>query len=113
MQIIVCGGRSYCDMEQLYKVLDHLHIDTPIDLLIAGGCSGADQLAELWANERGVAIKIVPAKWDVYGNYAGPRRNTEMALLKPDLVVAFKGGRGTQDMVNKARELGIPVKEVD
>jgi hypothetical protein len=100
-------------MGTLYKVLDHIQIETPIDLLITGGCSGADQLAELWANARGITIKVVPAKWNIHGRAAGPIRNMEMALLKPDLVVAFKGGRGTQDMVNKAKELGIPVKEVD
>lgn len=112
MQIIVCGGRGYCDMEQLYKTLDHINTDTPVDVLISGGCSGADQPAELWANERGVTIKIVPAKWDTYGRAAGPIRNKEMAELRPDLVVAFKGGRGTQDMIKKAQELGIPVKDV-
>jgi ABC-type Fe3+-hydroxamate transport system substrate-binding protein len=31
---------------------------------------------------------------------------------KPDLVVAFPGGRGTADMVAKAEAAGIPVQRV-
>lgn len=32
---------------------------------------------------------------------------------KPDLVVAFPGGRGTADMVKRARAAGVEVIEVD
>ena len=31
--------------------------------------------------------------------------------FKPDMVVAFPGGRGTQDMLRKAREMGVKVIE--
>jgi UDP-N-acetylmuramoylalanine-D-glutamate ligase len=31
---------------------------------------------------------------------------------KPDLVVAFPGGRGTADMVRRAKEAGVEVIEV-
>jgi Lhr-like helicase len=31
---------------------------------------------------------------------------------KPDLVIAFPGGRGTADMVGRARKAGIRVVEI-
>jgi UDP-N-acetylmuramoylalanine-D-glutamate ligase len=31
---------------------------------------------------------------------------------KPDLVVAFPGGRGTENMVKQAEAAGVPVKKV-
>ncbi|KWT72357.1 hypothetical protein APY04_0151 [Hyphomicrobium sulfonivorans] len=31
---------------------------------------------------------------------------------RPDLVVAFVGGRGTADMVRRARAAGVKVREV-
>ena len=31
---------------------------------------------------------------------------------KPDLVIAFPGGRGTEDMVTRAERAGIPVRRV-
>jgi ABC-type Fe3+-hydroxamate transport system substrate-binding protein len=35
-----------------------------------------------------------------------------MLRLRPDLVVAFPGGRGTADMVAAATDAGIPVRIV-
>ena len=113
MRILVCGGRSYCDIDTLYRTLDHLDAERDIATVVTGGCSGADQLAELWARERDKVVIVVPAQWGVYGRSAGPKRNESMLDLNPDLVVAFKGGRGTQDMVNRATEKGIPVKEIE
>jgi predicted Rossmann-fold nucleotide-binding protein len=30
---------------------------------------------------------------------------------KPDLVIAFPGGRGTADMIRQAKEAGVPVRQ--
>ncbi len=52
------------------------------------------------------------AEWMKYGKAAGPIRNARMlAEGKPDLVVAFPGGRGTADMLRRVREAGIEVIE--
>ena len=49
--------------------------------------------------KRAVPIARYPAKWTVYGLEAGTIRNQEMLDKgKPDLVVCFPGGRGTQNM---------------
>jgi len=56
---------------------------------------------------------MVRAKWSKHGRAAGPIRNQEMIdECKPDLVVAFPGGRGTADMVRRAKAAGIRVIEV-
>lgn len=48
-----------------------------------------------------------------YGKSAGPIRNqTMLDDGKPDLVLAFPGGRGTADMVAKAEKHGIPVRRI-
>lgn len=45
------------------------------------------------------------------GKAAGPIRNQRMLDEgKPDLVVAFPGGRGTADMVRRAKAAGVPVR---
>jgi hypothetical protein len=47
------------------------------------------------------------------GKAAGPIRNQRMIDEgKPDLVIAFPGGRGTADMVSRAKKAGIPVQEI-
>lgn len=52
------------------------------------------------------------ADWSKYGKAAGPMRNQKMLdEYKPDLVVALPGGRGTADMVSRARVAGVEVIE--
>jgi len=54
-----------------------------------------------------------PAEWDKFGRRAGPLRNEQMLREgKPDVVVAFPGGRGTAHMVRIAKEAGIDVLEI-
>ena len=79
--------------------------------LIHGAARGADSLAGEWASTRAVPVKIFPADWQTHGRSAGHIRNAQMLREgKPDLVVAFPGGRGTADMVAKANAAGITVK---
>jgi ABC-type sugar transport system substrate-binding protein len=97
----------------VWKVLNAQHQQYPITCLINGGCHGADQLARNWAKKFGVTQETYPADWSK-GRIAGPIRNQEMIDRgKPDLVIAFPGGKGTADMVRRAREAGIPVQEVE
>lgn len=62
--------------------------------------------------ERKVSVKSVPADWATYGKRAGMLRNAAMLELhKPDLVVAFRGGRGTANMVSLARKARVKVQQ--
>lgn len=110
MKILVCGGRIYWDKMKVYKVLDEKNPN----VIIQGGCpSGADKFAYDWAYERKIEeIITVPAQWNVYGKMAGPMRNREMLKLKPDLVIAFPGGKGTANMIREAKKAGVPVEEI-
>lgn len=113
MRIVVTGGRDYADRSLLYRVLDLL---APTRVA-QGGARGADALAAEWcaarAAETGVDSVTYPAQWAEHGKRAGALRNAEMlAAEKPDLVLAFPGGRGTGDCTRRARELGIVVLEV-
>lgn len=109
MKILVCGGRDFKDVKLLIDTLDGIKIGRGVDLLIHGGAQGADTLAGIWAEMKGIAVKKVPADWKKYGRAAGPIRNSEMLKLNPDLVVAFPGGVGTTDMVVKASKAGIEI----
>jgi hypothetical protein len=110
-RILVCGGRDYHDFDRVDNVLSKLLGEG--DTLIQGGARGADALAKQWAFEWHVSVEEYPADWKKYGRGAGPIRNQQMLDEgKPDLVVAFKGGTGTADMVRRAKKAGIPVTEV-
>lgn len=109
MKILVCGGRAYQDGKKVAEVLDKIDVTH----IIEGGARGADNLARQWALNKGILITTHPAQWKHYGKSAGARRNLEMLQEKPDLVVAFPGGRGTAHMISIARQAGVGVRMID
>ena len=109
MKVIVCGGRAYSNRQRVFDVLDVLHAKTPITLIIHGGATGADNLAYEWAMKRHVACAAFQADWANYGRAAGPIRNALMLEERPAMVVAFPGGRGTLDMVQRAMDAHVLV----
>lgn len=112
MILLVCGGRNYTDQAKVEAVLTDLqHVHT-IDVLIEGGAAGADTLAFHWADSRGIPVATVKPQWHKHGKAAGMRRNYAMLKLKPDLVVAFPGGKGTANMVHLANKNNIRVLEI-
>ncbi len=112
MRVLVCGGRDYADEAAVFAVLDLLHAERPISVLIHGAARGADTLAASWARRRGIQGQAFPANWRKHGKAAGPVRNAQMLEEgQPVLVVAFPGGRGTADMVAQAWWAGVEVRE--
>lgn len=67
-------------------------------------------MAEEWALLRGIEVEAYAAQWSVHGRAAGAIRNRQMLEEgKPDLVVAFRGGSGTRNMVEQAVKANVQV----
>lgn len=115
MRVLVCGGRDYMNYAHLYHVLDDIQDDRfPFTCIITGAAKGADYWAESWAWMNKIRHIKFAADWVGYGKAAGPIRNQIMLEEgKPDLVVAFPGGRGTADMVSRAEKAGVEVIRID
>ena len=132
MKVLVCGGRDYgmvpfdicpraheaaqaraTKQREVLKAKMFQLKGQGMTFLIHGGARGADDLAGQWAEVNGVPQDVYWADWERYGKPAGIIRNRKMLEVGcPDLVVAFPGGRGTQDMVRRATEAGVPVERV-
>ena len=96
------------DWDWLFRELDALHTARGVTAIISGCARGADTLGIEWAEARGMEVARFPADWETHGRAAGPIRNQQMLDDgKPDLVIAFPGGRGTADMVRRARAAGV------
>lgn len=109
MIVLVCGGRDYNDAARVDDVLDGVRIHK----LIHGAATGADAMADRYALDHHIPVETYPADWKTHGRAAGPIRNQAMLVLgKPDLVIAFPGGRGTADMIRRAKAAGVRVVEV-
>lgn len=108
MKILVCGGREFSDQEVINYVLGQYDIS----LIIQGGSTGADFLAKKYATENQIQYEEYPADWDHHGHMAGPIRNQQMIERRPDLVIAFPGGKGTKDMIKRSLKYNIDVIEI-
>ncbi len=111
MRVLVCGGRDY---REWLKVFDALEGCKPYPTTVMqGGASGADRHARDWAYDSGTKCITFSADWRAHGKSAGPIRNQKMLDQgRPELVIAFPGGRGTADMVSRARRAGIRIMEI-
>lgn len=118
MKVLVCGGRDYDDRQAVERRLAQRPFPS---LVIHGGSGyvrqgkayGADYLAAQVAYSFGIHVAEVRALWDAYGRQAGPLRNAAMLRLQPDLVLAFRGGRGTENCIAQAEAAGIRVERVE
>jgi len=112
LRILVCGGRDYANASLVASVLYDL---APV-LVIHGAAPGADRLADVAARRLGVQVLPFPVSkddWKAQGRAAGPLRNRRMLLDgRPQLVVAFPGGRGTADMTSQAELAKVAVLRV-
>ncbi len=111
MKVLICGSRTWHDIEAIRQVLWALPRDT---VIIHGTARGADSIAGRLAQTLGMRVEEFPAEWEEYGRAAGPIRNRLMLDEgRPDLVHAFQAGmtrsRGTADMISQARQAGVPV----
>lgn len=127
MRILVCGGRDFKRYTSVTKVLDELTYDEcpnepqyagfmpqPDTVIISGCATGADTHAIDWSVVNWVLCEEYPADWKTHGKAAGHIRNQQMLDEgKPDLVVAFPGGRGTADMIRRAMKAQVPVRRYD
>jgi len=112
MKVLICGSRNWTNKKIIEDFIKSLPKGTWI---IEGGCRGADKIAKEVAICNGYGLSEYPALWHRYGKAAGPIRNQKMLNdSKPDVVVAFhdnlEKGKGTKDMVNRAKKAGIPVR---
>lgn len=83
-------------------VLKYIHSLYELTEIVSGGSDGADKEGENFAGLFGIPVKPFKADWEKYGKKAGPIRNQQMADYA-DACIAFKGDKGTFDMVEKAR----------
>lgn len=112
MKVLITGGRVFTNAVDAFYKLDQFHALVPITELIHGDAEGADALAKLWAEQRGIVHHpepVPPESWQRLGGRAGNARNSLMLRKwEPEVVIAFPGNSGTLDMVKKARAQKTP-----
>ena len=122
IRIIVAGSRTFTDKNLLNKELDSLIAKADPEgkgniSILSGGCKGANELGEKYANEHGYpVIRFIPDPQS-YGRGAGPIRNEDMAEYAAQTngyCIAFWDNKsaGTRNMISAARNNGLIVSVI-
>lgn len=108
-RVLITGSRDWSDVSTIRALIDSLPMDT---VVIVGDANGADKIARVYADERGLVCGVFYADWANHGKAAGPMRNQRMIDKgRPTEAHAFPlpDSRGTWDCVRRCETAGIPV----
>ena len=110
--IAIAGGKQVADVDLIWRTLDQVRAKYGDMVLVHGGSAGVEKVAARWAETKGVHQIVCKPDWTRHNRAAPFKRNDEMLNLLPKGVVAFPGSGITENLIDKARQLGIPVHRV-
>ena len=77
MKLAIVGSRDYSDYSFFCVQVEQFLAGRRPDLIISGGASGIDSLAERYAREHDLPLQVFAADWRRFGKSAGPRRKLQ------------------------------------
>ena len=107
--VAVAGGKQVSDAGAVIARLDKAKAKYADIILVHGGGPGIERIAAQWAERNGVHQVVCKPDWNAHGRAAPFRRNDELLNLLPKGLIAFPGAGITDNLVDKAVKLGIPV----
>lgn len=101
----IVGSRYYTNYGNFCLVVEKwINLNSRPEMIVSGGANGIDTLAERFAKENNIKLKVHPAEWSKYGKAAGPVRNQ---LIVNDithlLAIPIKTSIGTFSTIKKAK----------
>lgn len=110
-RIAFSAGQDYQDHHRIWAVLDKVHAKHPkMVLLHTASKSGGDLIASKWADARAIPQVAFAPKWHL--KKAAPfKRNDELLGVLPIGLLIFPGNGIQDNLADKAKKLGIPVKD--
>ena len=92
MKIAVIGSQNFNDYEKFQKIINEFLKSYENVEFISGGAKGTDSLAQKYAKEHGIPIKIYYPNWKKYKKAAGLIRNKQI-WQDADIGIAFWDGK--------------------
>jgi len=109
-KIAFTGGQDFNDHRLIWDKLDKAKAKHPDMVLLHGGATkGAERIAASWADHRNVPQIAFKPDWTKDAKAAPFKRNDQMLDVLPIGVMAFPGTGIQDNLVDKAKKLGIPV----
>ena len=110
--VAVTGSKPVENAQTICTALDHVHGKYPDMVLVHGGGPGAEKIAARWAESKGVHQVVCRPDWNTHGRAAPFRRNDQLLKLLPKGLISFPGSGVSDNLVDKATQLGIPVHKI-
>lgn len=108
LKVAIVGSRKFDDAEKVYgKICEN--IPRNCTEIVSGGAKGVDTLAQRYAEEHGVFMKVFLPEYEKFGKAATLIRNTEIVKYS-DYIFVFihDDSSGSVDTAKKCLELGKP-----
>ena len=104
MKVLIVGSRSIRDFDL------SPHVPEGVEVVISGGATGVDTLAEEYADRNRISKMILRPDYARYGRGAPLKRNEEMVDLADAVLVVWDGvSRGTKYTIDYAEKQGKKV----
>ena len=110
--VAVAGSKPVDDANPICAALDQVRGKYKDMVLVHGGGPGAEKIAARWAESKGIHQVVCKPDWTAHGRAAPFRRNDQLLKLLPKGVIGFPGSGISENLLDKATQLGIPVHRV-
>ncbi|MBR2343970.1 MAG: hypothetical protein IKA64_06945 [Clostridia bacterium] len=101
MKLLIAGSRGIKNFDL------SAHVPSDTELIITGGATGVDALAEEYADRHKISKLVLLPRYNLYGKYAPLKRNEEMVDLADYVLVIWDGhSRGSRHTIDYARRKG-------
>ena len=98
MNYLIVGSRSITDFDL------RPYIGNDAELIISGGASGVDSLAEAFADKNKISKLIIYPDYKKYGKFAPLKRNEKMVELADTVIIVWDGkSNGTKYTIEYAK----------
>ena len=100
MKILIAGSRGICDFDLSE------YIPEDVELIISGGASGVDSIAEQYADRQRISKLVLRPDYKRYGKGAPLIRNKMMVDIADTVIIIWDGkSRGTKFTLEYARSI--------
>lgn len=92
MKLAIVGSRSINNDELVIDFINECYPNlSGINLVISGGASGVDTIAEKYAKENKIKTKIFKPDWEKYGEQAHSIRNSNIISACKECIIIWDG----------------------
>lgn len=112
MNIAISGSRNF--PIKYYYLLKIMMDNNRTSHFVLGDAKGVDTEALVYCKENDFSFEVHQANWKTFGRSAGVLRNQQM-IENADMLFYFRYNKspGTTDVIDRARNIGLPVVGID